>query len=101
MVIMEKEISMLTSMLCAVALGIAADAGPVETAPPQDYLAWGPTPARSLTTGNPAADLNGDGIIDIHDVLLFLNCWQNNLPCADFNGDGVIDFADVLGFINA
>lgn len=69
--------------------------------PEDSFLSWGPVPARSLTTGNPVADLNSDGILDIYDVLLFLNCWQNSLPCADLNSDGVLDIADVLFFVNA
>ncbi|GAB4384311.1 MAG: hypothetical protein Kow0022_06480 [Phycisphaerales bacterium] len=93
---------MLTPILCAIALCIAPEVGADGGTVPEDaFHSRVPAPARSVTTGQPIADLNGDGIVDIYDVLLFLNCWQNNLPCADLNGDGVVDIADVVFFVNA
>lgn len=92
---------MLTSMLCAITLCASAGPGQQAASAPGDHLSWGPTPARTVSTGNPIADINADGIIDIYDVLAFLNCWQSGLPCADLNADGVVDINDVLIFVNA
>lgn len=44
-------------------------------------------------------DLNGDGIVDVADLLLLLGAWG---PCAgescpaDLNDDGTVDVADLL-----
>lgn len=46
------------------------------------------------------ADLTGDGIVDILDVLMFLNLWAAQDPAADWNGDGSINSLDVLGFLD-
>ncbi|MHC5024792.1 MAG: dockerin type I domain-containing protein [Planctomycetota bacterium] len=49
-------------------------------------------------------DLNGDGVVDINDLLGLLAAWG---PCpsppaecpADLNGDGVVDITDLLGLL--
>lgn len=43
-------------------------------------------------------DLNGDGVVDVADLLLLLAAWGTcPQPCpADLNGDGVVDVADML-----
>jgi hypothetical protein len=46
------------------------------------------------------ADFNGDGSVNILDVLGFINTWNVQGPGSDFNGDGSINILDVLGFIN-
>lgn len=92
---------MLTSMLCAITLCASVGHNSQGQVAPGDYLSWGATPARDVSTGNPIADINADGVIDIYDVLAFLNCWQNGLPCADLNADGVVDINDVMIFVNA
>ncbi|MDQ7014651.1 MAG: PQQ-dependent sugar dehydrogenase [Planctomycetota bacterium] len=45
-------------------------------------------------------DLNGDGLANTQDVLLFLNLWNNDDPASDFNEDGIINTQDVLRFLN-
>lgn len=43
-------------------------------------------------------DLNGDGIVDVADLLILLSAWGacvGDCP-ADLNGDGVVDVADML-----
>lgn len=47
------------------------------------------------------ADMNGDGLIDTRDVVLFLNYWANDADQADFDDNGVIDTRDVIGFLGA
>ncbi len=45
-------------------------------------------------------DLNGDGVVDISDLLILLSAWgqcPNDEPCySDLNGDGVVDTADLM-----
>ena len=47
------------------------------------------------------ADMNGDGLIDTRDVVLFLNYWAGDDDRADFDDNGVIDTRDVLDFLGA
>ncbi len=94
---------MILSSMCAVIVSTVAQVGVSTPVAGDDYLSWGDhsIAERGYATGNPLADLNGDGVVDFNDVLAFLNCFQNGLPCADINGDGVIDFSDILIFLNA
>jgi hypothetical protein len=45
-------------------------------------------------------DLNGDGVVNTQDFLLFLNLYVTGEPIADWNGDGVINTQDFLAFLN-
>lgn len=51
-------------------------------------------------------DANRDGLIDLSDLLVFLDFWlpalgsNNPGSFADWNGDGVIDLADLLAFLD-
>lgn len=47
------------------------------------------------------ADLNGDGVYDLFDFLVFTNLFNAGSPLADFTGDGVLDLFDFLAFTNA
>lgn len=47
------------------------------------------------------ADFNGDGSVNTHDLVAFLNAWSALDPSADYLPDGVIDSRDVLVFLNA
>ncbi|MBI5865315.1 MAG: hypothetical protein HZB38_12560 [Planctomycetes bacterium] len=59
--------------------------------------------------GNPCpcdGDLNGDGLIDITDLALFLSSFGTAAPgiptpCADINGDGLVDISDLALFLSA
>lgn len=51
-------------------------------------------------------DFNGDGVVDLADLLDFLGAWNPNLGQSvtpgtngDINGDGVVDLADLLEFL--
>lgn len=55
--------------------------------------------ARWLCTSANSADLNGDGVVDFFDVLLFLNLFAAGDLTVDFNNDGFLDFFDVLIFL--
>lgn len=44
-------------------------------------------------------DLNGDGIINVQDLQMFLNWYQNGDSRGDVNRDGQLDFGDVQFFL--
>ena len=54
------------------------------------------------SAGDPL-DFNGDGSVDIADLVGFLNEFFGAQadPALDFNGDGSVDIADLIEFINA
>lgn len=58
-----------------------------------------PYPAAFATAG--VADVNGDGVINTLDFLLFLNLWNDRDPTADVNLDGAVNTQDVLFYLNA
>ena len=41
-------------------------------------------------------DVDGDGYIDVNDVLGLINVWDTSDSDADFDGDGLVDADDVL-----
>ena len=44
-----------------------------------------------------AGDVDGDGVVDLDDLLDVLSEWGDTCPCdADLNGDDVVDFDDLL-----
>jgi YVTN family beta-propeller protein len=51
--------------------------------------------------GRCAADINGDGTVDIRDFLSFLGGYAVGDPRTDFNADGVVNVQDFLAFIVA
>ena len=46
-----------------------------------------------------AADLNGDGVLDLADIQIFIAAFTASQPLGDFNDDGVFDLIDIQGFI--
>lgn len=46
-------------------------------------------------------DLNGDGLIDLFDVLTFRGFFVHNVREADFNGDGILNLSDFVDFMIA
>ncbi|MDY0176686.1 MAG: kelch repeat-containing protein [Lentisphaeria bacterium] len=53
-----------------------------------------------------AEDINGDGIVDLDDLLALLNSWllkegdEGYNPACDFNNDGIVDLDDLLKLLN-
>lgn len=47
------------------------------------------------------ADLNGDGLLDTRDFLLFLSKWAADDSVADWNDDGVINTQDFIAYLNS
>jgi hypothetical protein len=42
-------------------------------------------------------DLNGDGVVNVSDLLILFDSWGSCPGCpADFNGDGVVNVSDLL-----
>ena len=50
-----------------------------------------------LQTSCPA-DLDGNGIVDVVDLQIFVSWFMDGNPLADINGDGNIDYGDLFGF---
>jgi hypothetical protein len=46
-------------------------------------------------------DINGDGYVNINDLLILIGSWGSANPAADFNFDGIVDIEDLLIFIAA
>ncbi|HZW08733.1 MAG TPA: GC-type dockerin domain-anchored protein, partial [Phycisphaerales bacterium] len=46
-------------------------------------------------------DYDGNTIVDIRDVLAFLNAWNAGESAADIDGNGAVDTRDVIAFLNA
>ncbi|MCA9303631.1 MAG: hypothetical protein KC996_05885 [Phycisphaerales bacterium] len=47
-----------------------------------------------------AADLTGDGELDIFDVFAYLDLYSASDPAADLTGDGTLDIFDVFAFLD-
>ncbi|MBL6997449.1 MAG: S8 family serine peptidase [Phycisphaerales bacterium] len=46
------------------------------------------------------ADCNGDGVVNVSDLLAIIDAWGTNSGC-DVNGDGVIDVVDILAVVGS
>ena len=47
------------------------------------------------------ADTNGDGIVNVTDILAVVGAWGESGGPADVNGDGTVDVTDLLTVVNA
>jgi hypothetical protein len=47
------------------------------------------------------ADINGDGVVDVQDLLALLAEWGGTSGPADINGDGIVDVQDLLALLAA
>jgi len=52
----------------------------------------------AIGTFNPA-DVTGDGIVDVLDLLAVLGAWGTSNPAADVTGDGIVDVLDLLAVL--
>ena len=41
-------------------------------------------------------DINGNGTVDVNDVLVIVAQWNTSGPQADVNQDGIVDITDLL-----
>jgi len=46
-------------------------------------------------------DVNGDGVVDVSDLLEVVGSWGESGVPSDINGDGVVDVVDLLAIIGA
>ena len=46
-------------------------------------------------------DITGDGMVNIHDLLILIGSYGSSNPAADFNFDGIVKVHDLLILINA
>lgn len=53
-----------------------------------------------LGCDNCPADLNGDGIVNTQDFLVYLNLWSAGDTAADWNEDGTVNTQDFLAYLN-
>ena len=61
------------------------------------------TTCGANTCGSPStcdADVNGDGNVDVSDILALVGAWGTSDPDADVNGDGTVGVADLLLLID-
>jgi hypothetical protein len=76
---------------------------------PYDYAPW--NFETETCQGGIKCDVNGDGRLDIVDIIEMIHCFLNIVPCPpepgtpefyvqDCNGDGEINVLDVLGCVN-
>lgn len=50
----------------------------------------------------PSPDFNGDGLVNVSDLLIMLSEWGDCATCqADLNGDGTVDVLDLLQLLHA
>ena len=45
------------------------------------------------------ADINGDDVVDVVDLLAVLDAWGTNNELADVNGDGAVNVTDLLAVV--
>lgn len=61
----------------------------------------GVTNLANPVSGVCEADLNGDGMLDLTDIGIFVTAFVMQDPVADLTGDGVHDLADVNAFVTS
>jgi hypothetical protein len=49
-----------------------------------------------FTIGGPPGDINGDGEVNVDDLLILLGAWGTSDPDADLDGSGTVDVDDLL-----
>jgi len=54
-----------------------------------------------LVSGTCPGDVDGDGRVDVRDLLKFIELWKSGDPLADVDGDGVLTFNDLLTFFRS
>jgi hypothetical protein len=66
------------------------------TPPDDDQVEWGTGVYVATIDAAVPGDVNGDGVVDIDDLLAVISAWgQANSP-ADLNHDGIVDVDDLL-----
>jgi hypothetical protein len=81
----------------AIFLGFPIEAMPAES---QDALMY--EVLEWVGGGEPpcVSDCNGDGMVDVNDLLSIIEAWGNSSGC-DINGDGIVDVIDLLAVVGS
>ena len=66
----------------------------LNTTPPVTTIT--PQPFTKINTGSIPGDVNGDGVVDVLDLLAVIAAWGNPGGPEDVNGDGIVDVLDLL-----
>ena len=62
----------------------------------------GVTLSRSYCDDSPCTgDTNGDGTVNVTDILAVVGAWGESGGSSDVNGDGIVDVSDLLAVVNA
>ena len=74
---------------------------PAEALPEESQMAFMNAVIGWLGESEPTcpADCNGDGVIDVNDLLAIIGSWGMPLGC-DINGDGMTNVLDIVGMVN-
>ena len=61
------------------------------------------TACEADTCGSPSCegDVDGNGAVDVSDILAIVGAWGSNDPDADINGDGTVNVSDILLAVGA
>ena len=98
----EVALSLLGIPRAEVALGIFADVNTYDVNPSE----WTSTPEQFASVDNTGlySDVNGDGGINVLDVVMIMGAILNNtedeLENADINGDGIVNVQDLVALVN-
>ena len=93
---------MIRNFLCAlpIALGIATVGCPLLSAADAS-LSWKVIPlAVDANEGIDIADFDGDGIVNVNDILQMISQWGGT-GRTDINGDSIVNVSDILSLIDA
>jgi len=75
-----------------------------DNTPDQIYGPWDDDGGNTIEYECPVdcdADITGDGIVNINDLLTLIANWNTSSPLGDVNEDGIVDVADLLLLIAA
>ena len=79
--------------------GTAADCAAMGGAYQGDFVSCTTDPCGSPSTCD--ADVNGDGLVNVTDILAVVGAWGSSDPDADINGDGIVGVGDILMVIES
>ena len=74
--------------------GTEADCAAMGGAYQGDFVSCTTDPCGSPSTCD--ADVNGDGLVNVTDILAVVGAWGSSDPDADINGDGIVGVGDIL-----
>jgi len=60
------------------------------------------TVCSTETCGSPCpSDVDGNGSVDVSDILAIVGAWGTNDASADVNGDGIVNVSDLLEVVSS